>query len=476
MNNRDLALVCDLYEYTMSNIFIKNNMENQIVYFDVFFRKTPENGGYAIFAGLEQVIEYIKNLSFSNEDIEYLRSLNKFNEEFLNYLSNFKFTGDIWAIEEGTIIFPNEPILTVRAPIVQAQILETMLLLLLNHQSLIATKSTRIVHAADGRPVMEFGARRAHSIDAAVYGSRAAMIGGCTGTSCVETAKKFNIPALGTMAHSFIQAFDSEYDAFKAYANAYPDDCLLLIDTYDTLNQGIHNAIKVFKEVVVPKGFRPKGVRLDSGDLAYLSKEVRKILDKEGFQDAKICVSNSLDESLISSLLNEGAKIDSFGVGENLITSKNEPVFGGVYKLVAIERGNCIIPKIKISENTVKITNPGYKKLYRFYDKDTNKALADLITLHDEEISTDTYEIFDPENPWKTKELTNYYIKPLLKEIFKNGELVYKTPTLPEIAKKCKQELDTLWDEVKRLKNPHKYYVDLSKKLWDLKNELLKKS
>lgn len=475
MENRDLALVCDLYEYTMSNVFLKNNMQEKYVYFDVFFRKIPENGGYAIFAGLEQVINYVKNLSFSKEDIEYLRSLNKFSEEFLKYLEDFKFTGDIWSVEEGTVIFPNEPLITVRAPIIQAQVLETMILLLVNHQSLIATKASRIVRAADGRPVMEFGARRAHGIDAAVYGARAAMIGGCIGTSCVETAKKFNVPASGTMAHSFVQAFDSEYEAFKAYAESYPSDCLLLIDTYDTLNQGIQNAIKVFKEVVVPKGFRPKGVRLDSGDLAYLSKEVRKILDEAGFPDAKICVSNSLDETLITSLLSEGAKIDSFGVGENLITSKNEPVFGGVYKLVAVENDGNIIPKIKISENTAKITNPGFKCVYRFYDKSNGKAIADYIALSDEEIPVDNIKIFDPENPWKTKELTNYTIKPIRKLIFKDGNLIYNTPTLEEITKKCKIELDTLWEEIKRFKNPHKYYVDLSQKLWDLKNQMLNK-
>ena len=475
MEKRDLALVCDLYEYTMSNVFLQNNMKEKYVYFDVFFRKIPENGGYAIFAGLEQVIDYVQNLSFSKEDIEYLSALNKFSEEFLEYLANFKFTGDIWSVEEGTVIFPNEPLITVRAPIIQAQVLETMMLLLINHQSLIATKAARIVRSAQGRPVMEFGARRAHGIDAAVYGARAAMIGGCIGTSCVKTAKDFNIPASGTMAHSFVQAFDSEYEAFKAYAESYPNDCLLLIDTYDTLNQGIHNAIKVFNEVVVPKGFRPKGVRLDSGDLAYLSKEVRKILDEAGFQDAKICVSNSLDETLIASLLNEGAKIDSFGVGENLITSKNEPVFGGVYKLVAVESNGKIIPKIKISENTTKITNPGFKNLYRFYDKENGKAIADYISLADEEIPQDKIKIFDPENPWKAKELTNYFVKPLKKQIFKNGKLIYEKPDLSQISAKCKTELDTFWEEIKRLKNPHKYYVDLSQKLWDLKNEMLKK-
>ena len=473
--SKNLSLLADFYEFTMSNGFFTKNMTNNIAYFDVFFRKIPDNGGYVIVSGLEQIIDYIKSLKFDNEDIDFLRNTNKFSEEFLNYLYKFKFTGDIWAIPEGTVVFPNEPLITVRAPIIEAQILETFILLLINHQSLIATKASRIVSSAKGRPVMEFGARRAHSIDAAFLGARAAMIGGCIGTSCTLTAKEFNVPALGTMAHSFIQSFDSEYEAFKAYAECYPNDCTLLIDTYDTINSGIVNAIKVFNEVLVPNGYRPKGVRLDSGDLAYLSKQVRKILDDAGFPDCKICVSNSLDEFLISSLLEQGAQIDSFGVGENLITAKSDPVFGGVYKLVAIEKNGEIVPKIKISENVAKITNPGFKKVYRFYDKNSNKALADVITLHDEKIPEKNYKIFDPENPWKEKLLTNYTVRPLQEQIFKNGRLVYTTPTLSEICEKSKKELETLWPEIKRLKNPHKYYVDLSKPLWDLKNELLKK-
>lgn len=434
------------------------------------------NGGYAICAGLEQVIDYICNLKFEDDDIQYLNSLNKFSDKFLDYLKTFKFTGDIWAIPEGTVIFPNEPLLTVRAPIIEAQIIETMVLLLLNHQSLIATKSTRIVSAAKGRPVMEFGARRAHSIDAAILGARAAVIGGCIGTSCTSTAQKFGAIASGTMAHSFVQSFNSEYDAFKAYAEVYPDDCTLLIDTYDTINSGVVNAIKVFNDVLLPKGYRPKAVRLDSGDLAYLSKKVRKILDENGFQDCKICVSNSLDENLITSLLDQGAKIDSFGVGENLITAKSDPVFGGVYKLSAIEKNGEIIPKIKISENVAKIINPGFKKVYRFYSKETKKALADVITLHDEQIPDNNYSIFDPENPWRKKALLNYYCKPLQEQIFKNGELVYSLPNLESISKHCKDELNSLWDEVKRINNPHKYYVDLSQKLWDLKNDMLHKA
>lgn len=376
MNDKKLSLVTDFYELTMSNGYFENNMQNTIAYFDVFFRQIPDNGGYVICSGLEQVVNYIENLKFDDDDINYLKSLNKFSDGFLKYLKSFKFTGDVWGIPEGTVVFPNEPLITVKAPIIEAQLLETMLLMLVNHQSLIATKASRIVLAAKGRPVMEFGSRRAHSVDAAVLGSRAAIIGGCIGTSCTYTAKEFGTIASGTMAHSFIQSFDSEYDAFRAYAELYPDDCTLLIDTYDTLGSGIVNAIKVFNDVLLPKGFRPKAVRLDSGDLAYLSKKVRSILDEAGFEDCKICVSNSLDENLISSLLDQGAQIDSFGVGENLITSKSNPVFGGVYKLCALEKDGKIIPKIKISENTGKITNPGFKKVYRFYSKDTRQSFS----------------------------------------------------------------------------------------------------
>lgn len=475
MDNRKLSLVTDFYELTMSNGYFSNNMQNTIAYFDVFFRQIPDNGGYVICAGLEQIIDYIKNLKFDENDISYLRSLNKFSDGFLDYLRNFKFTGDIWAIPEGTVVFPNEPLLTIKAPIIEAQILETMILMIINHQCLIATKASRIVSAAKGRPVMEFGARRAHSVDAAVLGARAAIIGGCVGTSCTYTAQKFGTVASGTMAHSFIQSFDSEYDAFKAYAEMYPNDCTLLIDTYDTINSGIVNAIKVFNDVLLPKGFRPKAVRLDSGDLAYLSKKVRKILDDAGFEDCKVCVSNSLDETLISSLLEQGAQIDSFGVGENLITAKSNPVFGGVYKLCALEKDGNIIPKIKISENTTKITNPGYKKVYRFYSKDTGKALADVITLNGETIPDSNYVIFDPSNPWRKKTLVNYEFKPLQEQIFKDGNLVYNTPTLSEISEYCKKELNTLWNEVRRLSNPHKYYVDLSQDLWNLKHDLLNK-
>lgn len=423
MNNQRLELVADFYEYTMANGYFNKNMEDKIAYFDVFFRKVPNEGGYAIVAGLEQIINYIRNLSFDEEDISYLRKQNKFSEEFLNYLENFRFTGDIWAIPEGTVVFPNEPLITVKAPIIQAQLLETMLLLTTNHQSLIATKTSRIVREAQGRPVMEFGARRAHGINAAVEGARAAIIGGAVGTSCTLSAKEFNVPASGTMAHSWIQSFDSEYEAFKAYAELYPDDCTFLIDTYNTIESGLSNAIKVFNEVLKPKGYRPKAVRLDSGDLAYLSKKVRKILDEAGYEDCKICATNSLDEYLIKSLIEQDAKIDLFGVGENLITAKSEPVFGGVYKLVALEKDKKIVPKIKVSENTAKVTNPSFKKVYRFYDNETKKAIADVITLADEIIDEREYMIFDPQNPWKKKVLKDYSIRLLQEKIFEERKI-----------------------------------------------------
>lgn len=423
MNNQRLELVADFYEYTMANGYFNKNMQDRIAYFDVFFRKVPDEGGYAIVAGLEQIINYIRNLSFDEEDINYLRKQDKFSEEFLNYLENFRFTGDIWAIPEGTVVFPNEPLITVKAPIIQAQLLETMLLLTTNHQSLIATKTSRIVKEAQGRPVMEFGARRAHGINAAVEGARAAIIGGAVGTSCTLSAKEFNVPASGTMAHSWIQSFDSEYEAFKAYAELYPDDCTFLIDTYNTIESGLPNAIKVFNEVLKPKGYRPKAVRLDSGDLAYLSKKVRKILDETGYEDCKICATNSLDEYLIKSLIEQDAKIDLFGVGENLITAKSEPVFGGVYKLVALEKDKKIVPKIKVSENTAKVTNPSVKKVYRFYDNETKKAIADVITLADEIIDEREYMIFDPQNPWKKKVLKDYSIRLLQEKIFEERKI-----------------------------------------------------
>ena len=473
MNQEKLELITDFYEFTMSNGYLLKNM-NDIAYFDIFFRNIPDKGGYAIVAGLEQIIEFIENLKFDEEDIEFLRSKKIFSEKFLNYLKDFKFSGDIWAIPEGTVVFPGEPLVTIKAPMIEAQLLETVLLLMINHQSLIATKTNRIVKEAGGRPVMEFGARRAHGTSAAIYGARAAIIGGAVGTACTLTAKKFNIPASGTMAHSWVQSFDSEYEAFKTYAEIYPEGCTLLVDTYNTLESGVPNAIKVFDEVLKPQGIRPVAVRLDSGDLAYLSKKVRIMLDKAGYEDCKICVTNSLDEYLISSLIKQGAKVDLFGVGENLITAKSDAVFGGVYKLAAIEKNGKIIPKIKISENVDKITNPSFKKVYRFYSKNTNYALADVVALADEEINENEYEIFDPQAPWKKKTLSNYYVKPLAKKIYDGGKLVYKSPTLSEIATYKKAQLNTIWEEVKRLDNPQKFYVDLSKKLWDLKDNMLK--
>ena len=473
MDSKKIELVADFYEYTMSNGYFTKEMKDTIAYFDVFFRRVPDDGGYVIMAGLEQVIDFVKNLEFDEEEIGYLRTQNKFSEEFLHYLKDFKFTGDIWAIPEGTVVFPNEPLITVKAPVIEAQLLETMLLLTINHQSLIATKTSRIVNQAKGRPVMEFGARRAHGIDAAFSGARAAIIGGAVGTSCTLSAKEYNVTASGTMAHSWIQMFDSEYEAFKAYAETYPYDCTLLIDTYNTLESGLPNAIKVFDEILKPKGVRPKAVRLDSGDLAYLSKKVREGLDKAGYEDCKICATNSLDERTIKELLEEDAKIDLFGVGENLITAKSDPVFGGVYKLVAIEKEGKIVPKIKVSETAIKVTNPSYKKVYRFYDKENGKAIADVITLHDEQIPEDEYTIFDPQDPWKKKVLTNYICKPLQEKIFENGKLIYRTPELKQIAEYAKEQLETLWDEIKRLEKPHMYYVDLSKDLWILKNNML---
>jgi len=471
---KNLTLLADFYEFTMSQGYFNNGLKDQIAVFDMFFRKVPDGGGYAIMAGLEQLIDYLENLKFDDEDIEYLRSKNKFSEDFLDYLKNFKFECDIWAVEEGTPIFPNEPIVTVKGPIIQAQLIETMILLTVNHQSLIATKASRIVRAAKGRAVMEFGSRRAQGKDGAVYGARAAYIGGCVGTSCSITDKMFDIPALGTMAHSWVQMFDTEYDAFKAYANLYPEDCTLLIDTYNVLKSGLPNAIKVFDEVIVPKGFRPKGIRIDSGDITYLSKKIRKELDAHGYKDVKIVVSNSLDEYIIRDTLNQGACIDTFGVGERLITSKSEPVFGGVYKLAAVYKEDKEIPKIKISENVIKITNPSFKNLYRLYSNETGNAIADVITLHDEVIDEkEPYIIFDPEHTWKKKTINDFKCKKLLVKIMDKGKLVYKIPTLKESRLYCEKELDKIWDEVKRFENPHTYYVDLSEKLWEIKQNLL---
>lgn len=478
MDKRNLTMLCDYYELTMAGGYLKNGMADRIAYFDVFFRTIPDQGGFAIAAGLEQVIDYIRDLHFNDGDIEYLRSKGIFDQEFLDYLKNFKFTGDIYAVPEGTPVFPGEPIMTVRAPAAQAQIIETFVLLSLNHQSLIATKANRIVRAAQGRAVLEFGSRRAQGADGAILGARAAYIGGCAGTACTLTDRLYKVPAGGTMAHSWVQMFDSEYEAFKAYCEIYPDNATLLVDTYNTLKSGVPNAIKAFKDVLIPKGITNIAIRLDSGDISYLSKKARKMLDEAGLEFCKITASNALDEHIIRDLLNQGAQIDTFGVGERLITSSSTPVFGGVYKLAAIESDDGqIIPKIKISENTAKITTPHFKKVYRYFDNQSGKAMADELCVFDETVDENSPRtIFDPEAVWKTKTLTDFTAKELLVPIFKNGELVYKLPSLEEIKKHCAEQTDLLWDEVKRFENPHTYYVDLSKKLWDIKQELLNRA
>lgn len=470
----NLTMLTDFYEITMANGYFEHGLQDKTAYFDMFFRKVPDDGGFAIMAGVEQLIEYFGNLNFKEEDIEFLRSKKMFREDFLEYLRNFKFNCDVWAVPEGTPIFPNEPIVVVRGPVIQAQFVETMVLLTINHQSLIATKANRIVRAAQGRSVMEFGSRRAQGYDGAMLGARAAYIAGCTGTACTIVDRDFDIPALGTMAHSWVQLFPTELEAFRAYAVTYPENCLLLVDTYNVLKSGVPNAIKIFKEEIVKRGFRPKGIRIDSGDLTYLSKHAREMLDEAGFKDAVIVASNALDEYIIRDILAEGAQIDVFGVGERLITSKSEPVFGGVYKLAALEENNEIIPKIKVSENVEKITNPCFKQVYRLYSRENNKAIADVITLNDETIDeTKPYTIFDPEYTWKRKRVTNYYARKLLTKIIEKGECIYKAPGIAEIRNYCTEQVGTLWDEVLRFENPHDYYVDLSKSLWEIKNTLL---
>ena len=474
MTERNLTMLCDFYELTMGNGYFQNGFYKRKTYFDVFFRKVPDGGGYAIAAGLEQVIDYIKDLHFTKENIEFLRTKKIFSEDFLKYLENFRFSGDIYAVPEGTPVFPYEPILTVCAPAIEAQLVETYILLAINHQSLIATKASRIVRAADGRAVTEFGSRRAQGADAAIIGARAAYIGGCNGTACVLTDEMYGVPAGGTMAHSWVQMFDNEYEAFKTYCEIYPNKPILLVDTYNTLKSGIPTAIRVFNEM----GIKDGGIRLDSGDIAYLSKKARKMLDDAGLTHCRIIASNALDEYLIRDLLRQGACVDSFGVGECLITSRSTPIFGCVYKLAAVEdeNGN-IIPKIKISENTAKITNPHFKKLYRYYDRNTGKALADEICLYDEVVDdTKPHTIFDPAETWKTKELYDFVAKDIRVTVFKDGNLVYNPPELSDIQKYCKEQIDLLWDEVKRFENPHTYYVDLSQKLWNIKDELLRKS
>ena len=472
----NLTMLCDFYELTMGAGYFANGYTDRITYFDLFFRRCPDGGGFAIAAGLEQIVQYIQELHFDPEDIAYLRERKCFNEDFLNYLANFKFTGDIWAVPEGTPIFPREPIITVRAPAIQAQLVETYLLLCVNHQSLIATKANRVVRAAEGRTVLEFGSRRAQGADAAILGARAAYIGGCHGTACTISDQLYGVHAGGTMAHAWVQMFDSEYEAFKAYVKMFPNNATLLVDTYNTLKSGVPNAIRAFNEVLKPMGITKCGIRLDSGDLAYLTREARKMLDEAGWTDCKISVSNSLDEYIIRDLLRQGAQIDMFGVGERLITAKSEPVFGGVYKLAAIEEPDgTVVPKIKISENVEKITNPHHKKLYRFYAKDTGKAIADYLTVYDEVVDdSKDMTIFDPDATWKTKRVYNFTARELQVPVFKSGELVYKLPSLEEIRSYCLAQVDTLWDEVKRFDNPQTYYVDLSQKLWDIKYDLLK--
>ena len=478
MNTQDLTLLTDLYELTMMQGYYYKQSQNETVVFDVFFRQNPCNNGYSICAGLDQVISYIKNLNFTYEDVDYLRGLGIFSEEFLHYLSGFHFSGDIYAIPEGTVVFPKEPLLKVIAPIMEAQLVETAILNIINHQSLIATKTSRIVFAANGSGIMEFGLRRAQGPDAGLYGARAAMIGGCVGTSSVLAGQLFDVPVMGTHAHSWIMSFEDEYTAFKTYADMYPDNCTLLVDTYDTLKSGVPNAIRVFQECKKEGHVLKKyGIRLDSGDLAYLSKEARKMLDAAGFPDATIVASNDLDEYLLHDLGLQGAKIDSWGVGTNLITSKDCPSFGGVYKLAAtMDKDGNFIPKIKISENTEKITNPGNKTIYRIYDKATGKIKADLICFVGETYDTDKdLLLFDPIETWKKTKLPggSYTMREILVPVFRNGECVYQSPSVKEIAEYCRQEKDTLWDETKRLFYPHEVHVDLSQSLYDVKKALL---
>ena len=473
--NANLSMLCDYYELTMGNGYFVQGMQDRITYFDIFFRSVPDNGGFAIAAGLEQAIEYVQQLHFDEDDIAYLRSRNMFDEGFLQYLRGFRFTGDIWAVPEGTPIFPREPILTVRAPAIEAQLVETYILLALNHQSLIATKANRVVRAAEGRVVLEFGSRRAQGPDAAILGARAAYIGGCAGTACVLSDQIYGVTAGGTMAHAWVQMFPTQLDAFRAYCKTYPENATLLVDTYDTLRSGVPDAIRAFNEVLKPLGITKCGIRLDSGDMAYLTKCARKMLDDAGWTECKITCSNSLDEHLIKGLLHQGACIDSFGVGERLITSRSSPVFDGVYKLAAVEEPDgTIVPRIKISENIGKITNPHFKKVYRFYSKDSGMAEADYICLHDEVVDdTQPLEICDPDATWKKKVLTDFTARELQVPIFRGGRLVYQKPALDDIRAYCADQLTTLWPEVLRFDYPHNYYVDLSEKLLKIKLDLL---
>ena len=472
----NMTMLCDFYELTMGNGYFEIGYKDRITYFDVFFRKVPDGGGFAIAAGLEQLIDYIENLHFTDEDIAYLRGRKLFSEEFLAYLKDFRFTGDIYAIPEGTPVFPREPLVVVRAPAIEAQLIETFTLLTVNHQSLIATKANRIVRAARGRTVLEFGSRRAQGADAAIIGARAAYIGGCHGTACTISDEIYGVPAGGTMAHAWVLMFDSELEAFKAYCRIYPTNATLLVDTYNTLESGVPNAIRAFNEVLKPMGITKCGIRLDSGDIAYLSQKARKMLDEAGWETCQISASNSLDEHLIQDLLLQDAKIDMFGVGERMITAKSEPVFGGVYKLVAVEKDCEIIPKIKVSENVEKITVPHFKKIYRLYGNDTGKAIADYMTVYDETVDdSHDLEIFDPNATWKKKTVYDFTARELLVPIFINGKRVYDCPPLEQVRDYCKAQVDTLWDEVKRFDNPHTYYVDLSEKLWTIQQDLLHK-
>lgn len=476
-SEKNLTMLVDFYELTMMNGYLLNDVANKQVVFDVFYRKNPDNGGYAIMCGLQEIVEYINDLHFDEDDIDYLRSRGIFSEEFLEYLKNYKFTGDIYAIPEGTPVFPYEPLITVKANIMDAQLIETMLLLTINHQSLIATKAYKIKAAAGDRLVMEFGGRRSHGISAAVEGARAAYVGGVDATATTLADQQYGVPAVGTIAHSWVQLFGNDYDAMKACAKAYPDNCSYLVDTFDVLNSGIPAVIKVNNEILKSQGKYVKSVRLDSGDLAYLTKKMRKMLDDAGMKKTKIIVSNSLDEKLITDLINQGAPIDSFGVGERLITAKSDPVFGGVYKLAAVEENGVFEPRIKISENIEKITNPGFKKVYRLYNNDTKKAIADVITFKDEVIDdSKPYEIFDPIHIWKKQTLENFTAVELQVPIFVNGEQVYDLPDIEEIREYREKQMETLYEEIKRLSNPHVYYVDLSKDLWFKKQEMLMKS
>ncbi len=466
------TMLCDFYELTMGNGYFLTGKSKQISYFDVFFRRVPDHGGFAIMCGLEQVIDYIEHLHFTEEDIAYLRGKGCFDERFLSYLKEFRFSGDIYAVPEGTPVFPGEPILTVRAPAIEAQFIETYLLLTLNHQCLVATKANRIVRAAAGRPVSEFGSRRAQGVAGAILGARASYIAGCSGSACTIAEERYEVPAGGTMAHSWVLMFDSEFEAFDTYCALYPNNPTLLVDTYNVLKQGIPNAIKAFQK----HGIEACAIRIDSGDLTYLSRKAREMLDEAGMTHCRIVASNSLDEYTIRDLLTQGAQIDAFGVGERLVTSKSDPVFGGVYKLAAVENEDgTIVPKIKVSENIAKITNPHFKKVYRLYERQTHKAIADVICLHDEVIDdSKPYEIFDPDYTWKRKTLTDFVAEPLMKPIFLGGKCVYDRPDTKTIREYCARQLDMQWDEVKRFDNPHNYYVDLSQKLWDCKQQLLK--